>query len=237
MWSGTRRLLRLTTGVAPRSLQRDLPPSAALSLARSPRWPPTALLDHCIDAAVDELLSEHGGPVRDAEGFEDLRAYVAPRLRQRAVRVAREAIDDVALATALAERLAGTASPRLSAAVEDMERQLGALVPPDFPRSPGAGRLADVHRYLRAIERRLDKLPEDPHRDARAMATVRALEDEHERLLRALSSPVERAEARRLRWMLEELRVGLFAESLQPAYRVSEARVRRAFAQLAPTRA
>jgi ATP-dependent helicase HrpA len=237
MWSGTRRLLRLATGVAPRSLQRDLPPSTALSLARAAAWwPPTALLDHCIDAAVDELLSERGGPVRDEQGFEDLRAFVAPRLRPRATAVARDAIEDVALAATLAQRLAGATSPRLRAAVEDMERQLGGLVPPEFPRSPGATRLGDVHRYLRGIERRLDKLPEDPHRDARAMATVHALEDEHERLVRALSSPVERAEARRLRWMLEELRVGLFAESLQPAYRVSEARVRRAFAQLASTR-
>ncbi len=63
------------------------------------------------------------------------------------------------------------------------------------------------------------------------MMRVQALEDEHQRLLRTLSSPAQRAAARRLRWMLEELRVSLFAQSLGPAYRVSEERVRRALRQ------
>jgi ATP-dependent helicase HrpA len=89
-----------------------------------------------------------------------------------------------------------------------------------------------VVRYLHAMGRRLDKLADAPGRDAATMARVHALEDAHDRLLQTLRTPERRAEARRLRWMLEELRVSLFAQSVGPAYRVSEERLRRAFAEL-----
>jgi len=233
MWSGTRRLVRIVTGVGRRSVARELPPASALALARAARWPAAPLLDRCIDAAVDELLSEHGGPAWDEQHFDDLVAFVSPRLQERAVRLAVQAADIVALASELSARLAATSSLSLHEAVDDMQRQLGTLVPTDFPWAPGAARLPDVMRYLRGIERRLDKLAEAPGRDAAAMRKVHALEEEQERLLERLSRPEQRAEARRLRWMLEELRLSLFAQAIGPAYRISEQRVRRAFAEVA----
>jgi ATP-dependent helicase HrpA len=233
MWSGVRRLVRIMSGTGRRSVARDLSTASALALARAPRWPAAAVLDKCIDAAADELISRHGGPPWDEQSFDELLAHVSPRLHATAVRVATEAADIVALAGELSSRLATTNAPPLRPAVDDMARQLDALVPNDFPWVPGAARLPDVLRYLRGIERRLDKLAEAPARDAAAMRRVHALEVEHEHLLENLTGPEARAEARLLRWMLEELRVSLFAQSLRPAYRVSEERVRRAFSELA----
>jgi ATP-dependent helicase HrpA len=231
MWAATRRLLRLRTSVAQKSLQHALPRTATLALARSRRWSVAALLDRCVEAALDELLGEHGGPVWDEAAFEELSAYVGARLPKVAAGVAVDAAEIVGLAESLSALLGATTAPALQPAVADIERQLEGLVPPDFPLSPGAARLSDIDRYLRAAAHRLDKLPEHPRRDATAMAKIDALEQELDAVLRGLSSPTRRAEARRLRWMLEELRVSLFAQSIGPAYRVSEARVRRALAE------
>jgi ATP-dependent helicase HrpA len=233
MWSGARRLVRIMTGTGRRAVARDLSTASALALARAPRWPAAAVLDRCIDAAADELLSRHGGPPWDERSFDELLAHVSPRLHATAVGVAAEAADIVALAGELSSRLAATTAPSLQPAVADMAAQLDALVPSDFPWAPGAARLPDVLRYLRGIERRLDKLPEDPGRDAASMRRVHSLVVEHEQLLENLTSPESRAEGRRLRWMLEEFRLSLFAQSLRPAYRVSEERVRHAFSELA----
>jgi ATP-dependent helicase HrpA len=105
-------------------------------------------------------------------------------------------------------------------AVTDIHVQLSRLVFPGFVTATGAARLPDLLRYLEAIERRLDKLPEDPGRDRELVSRVRALEDQLLRIPR--SDDVER-----IRWMLEELRVSFFAQQLGTAQRVSEPRVQR----------
>jgi len=233
MRSGVRRLLRLATGVTRRSIARELPSHSALSLARAPRWPAATLLDRCIETAADQLQSQHGPPPWDEHGFDALVTFVSPRLAPAATSVAVTASEIVAFADALWARLGATTATALQPAVADMERQLALLVPEEFPWAPGAARLADVQRYLRGIERRLERLPEAPARDAAAMRRVHRLEEEHERLVRSIHSPALRAEARLLRWMLEELRLSLFAQSVGPAYRVSEERARQAFAELA----
>jgi ATP-dependent helicase HrpA len=105
-------------------------------------------------------------------------------------------------------------------AVTDIHVQLSRLVFPGFVSATGAGRLPDLLRYLDAIERRLDKLPEDPNRDHELVHRIRTLEDELLRIPRA-------EDIERIRWMLEELRVSFFAQQLGTAQRVSEPRVQR----------
>jgi ATP-dependent helicase HrpA len=89
-----------------------------------------------------------------------------------------------------------------------------------------AGRLPDLLRYLAAAERRLDKLPTEPARDADLMDRVQRLERD------ADVTPG----GRRVRWLLEELRVSLFAQQLGTAERVSEERIRRELSRSLSTR-
>jgi ATP-dependent helicase HrpA len=109
---------------------------------------------------------------------------------------------------------------------------MDGLLPREFPRSPGAGRLADTHRYLRAIGRRLDKLAEHPRRDRELMTRVQEVQAEYDRVVRSMADVERRAEARRVRWMIEELRVSHFAQSLGAAYPVSEKRILKTLASL-----
>src|SRR5690606_41031656 len=122
----------------------------------------------------------------------------------------------------------------LAPAVADLRAQLGGLIRPGFITELGWQRLPDLLRWLQAAARRLDKLPSNPDRDARAMAVVQRVQQEYERL--RASRPATHpgaAELDRIRWMIEELRVSLFAQQLGTRYPVSEQRIYRAMDALA----
>ena len=100
---------------------------------------------------------------------------------------------------------------------------------PGFVARTGYAQLSQLPRYLAAIEKRLEKLPGNVQRDAQHMAAVQALEDDYDDAVSALL-PGRRAgaELTHVRWMIEELRVSLFAVELGTAYSVSEKRIRAA---------
>src|SRR5690606_10816080 len=134
--------------------------------------------------------------------------------------------------------LAGELAPRLHAAsarypeaVADMREQLDGLVRPGFVADTGWQRLPHLTRYLNAVRRRLDRLPSQPDRDRQAMAQVHQVYEAYERL-RARDGADPRVE--RIGWMIEELRVSLFAQQLGTAHPVSVPRIRRAIDELAP---
>ncbi|MBA2346959.1 MAG: DUF3418 domain-containing protein, partial [Solirubrobacterales bacterium] len=86
-------------------------------------------------------------------------------------------------------------------------------------------------RYLRAAAHRLDRVAQNPELDRRHSAEIRGLEEELAAALAAL--PAGRAVPAALReipWLLEELRVALFAQPLG-ARKVSAKRIRRALAE------
>ena len=106
------------------------------------------------------------------------------------------------------------------AAVADQRPQIG-------------GRLPDVVRYLRAMAHRLEKLPVNAVRDELWMAQVAAVTAEYEQLrarIPATGAPDD--PVARIRWMIEELRVGLFAQTVGTPRPVSEQRVYKAIDQL-----
>ncbi len=149
-----------------------------------------------------------------------------------------ELIDTVFTVTAVVERIlastrriqkqlkSNTSLPLISA-LNDMKSQLEQLVFPGFVAQTGYAQLSQLPRYLQAIEKRLEKLPGNVQRDSLNMAIVQALEDDYDDAVSALL-PGRRAgtELTRVRWMIEELRVSLFAVELGTAYSVSEKRIR-----------
>jgi len=130
----------------------------------------------------------------------------------------------------------GGASPRLAeAAQSDMRAQLSGLIYPGFVTATGYRRLPHLTRYLRGIERRLDKLPENPARDAANMAIAQRAEQAYREAVADLPAARRHdADVNDVRWMLAELRVSLFAQILGTPAPVSENRVLGALARLRP---
>ena len=234
MWLGTRRLILLQVPAGVRSVASRLPVNAKLAMSRHPYPSAEALLADCAACAADQVITEAGGPAWDAEGFAGLLAAAQSRLGRNAASVVSAVARVLTEAQEVASRLGGAASPALAPAIADMRAQLAALIYPGFVADTGWRRLPDLVRYLRAISRRLEKAPADPGRDADRMAVVHRVADAYQRAVgeQGASGP-GCADARAVRWMIEELRVSLFAQLLGTPVPVSERRIQAALDKLA----
>jgi ATP-dependent helicase HrpA len=232
MWAGTSRLLALGIALPTKELERRLGNDAKLALARTVETSVSELLDDCVTAAIDRLLALHGGPKWDADQYSVLRQAVRADAVDTAVAVVTFAGAILTATARISDRLDRmSAAPLLRDAVEDVGAQLEGLVHRRFVPETGAARLPDVLRYLRAIARRLDKLPEDPGRDGERMERIQRLASDYRRAAARSAAPLAERDA--VRWMIEELRVSIFAQQLGTAQPVSEQRVQRAIDRLA----
>ncbi|GAA0278296.1 ATP-dependent RNA helicase HrpA [Actinomadura nitritigenes] len=233
MWLGTRRLILLNAPSPVKLIQGRLTNKGKLALSHNPHGSVAALFDDCVTAAADRLIAEAGGPAWDEAGFRALYDRVRADLHDATAQVVGLVERILAESHELDRRLRGTASLTLVPALTDIRGHLAKLIHPGFVTETGWARLADLPRYLRALQIRLDKLPENPGRDRMLAHQVDVLGQEYEQALRRLH-PSRRDEepARQIRWMLEELRVSLFAQQLGTRFPVSDKRIRKAMAQL-----
>jgi ATP-dependent helicase HrpA len=229
MWAGTRRLLRLTVASPVKFLQGRLSNEAKLALSRNPHRNVLDLLDDAAGAAIDKLMADAGGPAWDAEGFAALRDQVRANLVDTVVEVVTRVQRALTAAYAVEQRLGRTNSLTLVAALADIRGQLSALVHGGFITETGYARLNDLPRYLTAIERRLDRLTQDPARDRTQLARITQVQQEYDQMVANLP-PGRRGDdaVRQIRWLIEELRVNVFAQALGTPYPVSEQRIYRA---------
>ena len=109
----------------------------------------------------------------------------------------------------------------------DIEQQLQGLFYPGFVVDAGIGQLEHYPRYLEAIKKRLERLQHNPRRDAQAFAQLQPLITEYQRVKQ--DKPKQ---AVRVRWMMEELRVSLFAQELKTAYSISAKKVKQALKEV-----
>ncbi|MCW2667845.1 MAG: helicase [Frankiales bacterium] len=220
--AGVRRLLLLSVPSQTKLVADRLSNPQKLALSRNPHGSIAALLDDCTTAAADALIA---APVWDEAAFATLREAVRGELHERVFTVVTQVEQVLARYGAVTAALAAEQRAPLAPAVADMQEQLARLVFPGFVTATGAARLPDLVRYLRGIERRIDKLPNDWERDRISMSRVAEV-------TRELATLPPSDGARELRWMVEELRVSLFAQPLRTAYPVSEKRIYRAMDDL-----
>ncbi|WP_153530338.1 ATP-dependent RNA helicase HrpA [Actinomadura macrotermitis] len=235
MWRGTRRLILLNAPSPVKLVQGRLTNQGKLALSHNPHGSVAALFEDCVTAAADGLIAEAGGPAWDQAAFTRLYDHVRAGLHDATAEIVAQVERILAASHELDRRLRGTTSLTLVSALTDIRRQQGELVHAGFVTATGRGRLPDVLRYLKALQARLDKLPENPGRDRQLSHQVEVLQQEYEQTLRRLP-PARRGDepVRQIRWMLEELRVSLFAQQLGTRYPVSDKRIRKAMAQLTP---
>lgn len=230
MRGGVRRLLLLTVPVSVRALQRDLDNRGKLAVAGITTL--DALQADCLAAAADQVLAEFGDVPFTADGFAALVAMARDELPDRAATAVATAAEACAIAASVRSRLDRLVAPAVAAGAADARAQLDRLVRPGFVAAAGLVRLRDLLRYLKALDHRLSKLPEDPARDASRLRDVAALESRYSRFLRRLHRDEITPEIVDFGWQLEELRVATFAQQLGTAKSVSVQRLAKELAAL-----
>ncbi|MFI5495673.1 ATP-dependent RNA helicase HrpA [Actinoplanes sp. NPDC051859] len=234
MRAGTRRLLLLTLPPAARYLQGRLDNRAKLELSRGNPYRSIAdLLDDCAGAAVDRLVQDAGGPAWSGPAFTKLRDEVRAELVDATAAVVTHVRAVLATSYDIGQRLATTRDPALLPALADIRTQLKAMVYPGFVTDTGWRQLHHLPRYLKGVAYRLDRLGGNLARDRQLMAQLHEVEGEYRELRKELpvGGPADEG-LREIRWMIEELRINLFAQSLGTAYPVSDKRIYRAMDQL-----
>ncbi|WP_177426659.1 ATP-dependent RNA helicase HrpA [Knoellia remsis] len=240
--AGVRRLLILGTTPPWKRVLAKLTNAQKLALGQNPHGSVPALLEDCLSAAVDAIVADHvGGPVRTRAEFDAAQAAVRTHVVARVLQVV-EAVEPVlALATEVRARLdaiaTGAAARSLASTTADVRAQLDGLVRPGFVADTGLARLPDLRRYLRGMLHRLDKAPTNV-REAQLQERIDGVETAYADLLEALPETRRRSpEVTDIGWLIEELRVSVFAQSLGTARPVSEKRVRSAIAAVSSSAA
>jgi len=227
--AGVRRLVLLAVPSPGSYVQEHLTAREKLSLAASPYASVKALIEDARAAVADDVLRREApeGIVRTAAEFDRVRDAVSAAVVDgtfQAVSLVARILDGARDAQRL---LKSSSSMALLGALGDVRAQLDALVHPGFILSTGLARLAHLPRYLDGIRVRLEALPDNPSRD-------RAWMTEYERAAALYADaggtlPIDRdAPLAHARWLLEELRVSLFAQRLGTAEQVSVQRVQKA---------
>ena len=226
MQQGLRRLLLLNVPSPIKYLHEKLPNKAKLGLYFTPFGRVLDLIDDCIACAVDKLIADFGGFVWNEEGFDKLRDFVRENLNEVTVDIAQKVEQILTLTHQLNQRLKGKIDFTMAFALSDMKSQISGLIYQGFVQKSGYARLPDLLRYLQAIDKRMDKLAQDVNRDRAAMLRVEQVQQAYQQLLAKLpkSKPIS-DEVAEIRYMIEELRVSLFAQQLGTKYQVSDKRV------------
>ena len=226
MRRGLRRLLRLATPSPVKSLEKSLDPRRRLFLGGNPDGSLQALLEDCADAAVDVTVQT---PVWKRADFDSARQRLRDTLPATTAEILRRVETVLKAVQEVQVALPDKPSAAQADAVTDIRRQLAGLVGPGFVSATGAAHLADLTRYLTAIVRRVERLPQALAADRERMARVAAVQDAYQELLQAISpSRAAADDVVDIARMIQEFRVSLWAQQLGTPRPVSEQRIYRA---------
>ena len=229
MKAGQRRLILLNVPSPIKYLHANLPNKSKLGLYFNPYGKVMDLIDDCIACGIDKLIEQKGGLVWDNDQFEHQKEFVRAELGDTVVDIAKQVETILTTAFNINKKLKGKIDFTMAFALSDIKSQVEGLIFKGFATECGWKKLPDILRYLKAIERRMEKLPIDPNRDRLQMLKVEAVYNDYRELLNKIPKGVVIPDnVKEIRWMLEELRVSFFAQQLGTPYPVSDKRIKNA---------
>ncbi|EET77021.1 ATP-dependent RNA helicase HrpA [Corynebacterium tuberculostearicum] len=229
MVTTTLTLLMREISVNASQMVKGLPLQQRVAVDSYPHGGADGLVNDARIAAIRDLMLEAGGPVRTPAAFQKLKDTVKPQVPGRV----RQAV--VAIAPGLAEysNLRAELAHWDGPAIDDMRAQLDFLLPRNAITVHGMSHLRHLPRYIQAMRIRLEDMNLDPDRDADRQAEVDNAKAYLSNRLRNLPAGREKTrEVKDVRWMIEELRVSLFAQRLGTAHAVSLRRIQKAVDKL-----
>ena len=226
--AGLRRLVALQLKEPLKYLEKNIPDLQKMAVAYMSLGTADELREQIVELALDRAFLQEPLPADEAS-FKARIDEGRTRLNLIAQEIARLA-GAILVEHQAAQRKLKDARPPKEVA-DDIAAQLQRLMPKRFLVTTPYAQLQHFVRYLKGVQMRLDKLRADPARDAQRLAELRPLE---QRYLRALAERKGAPDTRlqEFRWLLEELRVGLFAQELRTPQPVSVKRLEKAWAQI-----
>jgi len=224
MKAGVRRMLQLAIPSPTSYVQDHFTTQEKLYLAASPYRTTAELFDDCMAACIDAVLGDE--MIHTRAQFEDARDRVSATILDSMFQAVGQ-VSSVLRASREAEKAISAASSlALMAPLADAREQLANLVYKGFVSTAGLNQLRRLPIYLAGITHRVAKLQENPGRDRSWLTEVEEATARYESAGGSLPlAPAAAPYLKRARWMLEELRISLFAQHLGTSEPVSLQRI------------
>jgi ATP-dependent helicase HrpA len=230
---GITRLARIALKDQVRALERLFTPDKQMALAYLPYGNGDSLRESLLQATLERAVWADPTPVRTRDAFEARLKQARARLQVVGQEYARLAQTVLLEAHEVRKALQGPQASAFRYAMADIRRQLDALVFPGFIAQVPYEHLQHYPRYLAAMRRRLEKLPQAPERDEQHTRELgRWWQQLQERMQANRKAAITDPKLEEFRWMLEEQRVSLFAQELKTPHPVSYKRLAKAWAAL-----
>jgi ATP-dependent helicase HrpA len=226
---GVRRMLRLAIPSPLPYVQEHLTTTEKLTLAQGPYRNTTELFEDCLVACIDAVVGDR--PVWTRAEFEAVRAEVSGGIVDSLFRTVALVASVIAAAREADKAIKATTSIALIGPLGDARSQLDALVYPGFVSATGLERLRRLPAYLAGLIHRVGRIADNVGRDRVWMTEVQQATARYVEAGGRFPLPAD-AEPRlaRARWMLEELRLGLFAQHIPTAEPASLQRITKVLA-------
>lgn len=221
---GLRRLFALQLKEQLKFLEKNIPGLQQMGMQFIALGSQEELRDQIISAGLERACLQTPLP-RNAEQFAQRKDEGKSRLGLLSNEIARLAGLILAEYHGLPKKLQGAKGH--AQAVADIQSQLQALVGKRFIADNDYGNLTHFPRYLKAINVRLEKLRADPTRDGRLLAEWLQVATPWQRAQKDRGSKNSDPKMNEFRWLLEELRVSLFAQELKTPMPVSAKRLQK----------
>ena len=225
---GLRRLVALQIRESLKYLEKNIPDVQKMSVLYLALGCADELREQVIALAIDRAFLADPLPT-DAATFRRRIDEGRGRLTLIANEIARTAHAVLVDHAAAVRKLKDSRAPKEVS--DDIDAQLARLVPKRFLQTTPWAQLAHLPRYLKGVVMRLDKWRADPARDAARLVELRPIEQRYLRTV-AERKGVRDARLEEFRWLLEELRISLFAQELRTPQPVSAKRLDKSWAQM-----
>jgi ATP-dependent helicase HrpA len=224
---GLRRLLMLNIPSPIKYLHEKLPNKSKLSLYFNSFGNVLMLIDDCIACGIDYLIETNNKAIHSTDDYQQLLDYTKTHINEIVVDIAQQVELILTLHFSINKKLKGGVDLSLAFALSDIKQQINKLVYRGFVAQSGYRRLNDISRYLAAIEKRIEKLFQNMARDRQSMSIIEDVQSQYDNWINSLSNN-QRLDTKvtDIRWMIEELRVNLFAQQLGTSYPISAKRIK-----------
>lgn len=228
---GVCRLMRFELKEQMKQLEKSLPNFNQYALVLRNVMAPDDLREDMLRAITDRAFIADDELPRTNADFMKLKQRARTRLPAVTDAVARQ-VQAIATEYQLLTQKQGQMAATVNRLKRDLEQQISLLVYKGFLSQTPWEQLQHIPRYLKALRLRIEKHPANPDRDGKNAASVglvwqkwqdrvNALTAAHQDIPEALGS---------FRWLIEELRVSLFAQELKTPFPVSIKRLEKVWA-------
>jgi ATP-dependent helicase HrpA len=229
---GVRRLMRFELKEQMKQLEKGLPGFNQYALLLRNIMTPDELREDMLTAIADRAFIGEDELPRSNADFMALKARARTRLPAVVEGAGRLAQAIAAEVQPLTQKLNGL-PPTMSRVKREVEEQYTRLLPKRFFSTTPWERLQHIPRYLKALRMRLEKYPGSVERDTRSAQAVQELWQRWEtRVIAERKAEGASAALEEFRWLIEELRVSLFAQELKTPFPVSVKRLEKIWAEL-----